>query len=254
MLLTPDRPSRALILDADRPLAFDGLPVALADVEGVPLLQRQCEALCAVGVSDIVVVCGDEHPTLLRTIVRQPCARHLFNPFSKIAGCAGALWFAQDELDGDLLIVEGHAVVSAGAAVAMAAGVMPISIAVTMSSAQDGGDIIIEGGLARAFCQKQGDIHPDARALGLAGLRGPGTDRLREALLPTLRKPDGLSKTLCGVLTDLADEVPVGFTLLDGHDCVEHDFALAGPQPIPASLFGLPPKSEVDIGVGLRRP
>jgi choline kinase len=221
MLLTPERPSRAIILGADIPLAGDGLPVSLVDVDGTSLLECQCDALRSTGISDIVVVCGDDHSSLLSLIAREPGARHVSNPFSQLGGCAGALWFAQDELDGNLVILEGDVIVSLDGIAAMTSGAMPLAIAVSMSRARQNGDMLIEGGLVRSLSQVQGDSHPDARSLGMAALRGPGVERLRATLVSTLEKPDGLTKGLCDIIVDLADTIPVGFVTLEDCDRIE---------------------------------
>ena len=240
MLFVPERPTKAIILGADLPVGSDGGPCGLVDLGGKPLIEHQIEALELAGIQDIIVVGDAERNDLPCRATRHPSVRLVFNPFSRQSGTLGSLWVARDELDRNILLVDGGILPSADVVEAMTRGGMPIAVAVSKCCSDLEGDVEVEGGRICAAAKAVGAGRADARAIGLLALQGPGVALVRESLSAVLAKPGQLSKGILGIVSNLIDLLPVGFVALDGLHWMEVG-------PMPWRFRGEPPSVPVDL-------
>ncbi|RMF08057.1 MAG: nucleotidyltransferase, partial [Alphaproteobacteria bacterium] len=109
---------KALILSAGQgsrllPMTED-TPKCLLRLNAMSALEWQVRQLHRCGVNDITVVTGFQAEKVDAVLMRLRAAginvRSLFNPFYKVADNLASCWLARDEMDGDLIVLNGDTV------------------------------------------------------------------------------------------------------------------------------------------------
>ena len=94
----------------------ENLPKCLVEVDGRAILDHQLDALCAAGITEVVIVGGYRFPQIAEHIARSrpPLAIDLvFNPFWSVASSIGSVWMARDHLDAPFCLMNGDTVFDA---------------------------------------------------------------------------------------------------------------------------------------------
>ena len=82
---------------------IDNVPKCTLDVGGTPLIRRTILMLEELNVEPIV--CVGYRQDVVRKAIEGTSAKVIFNPFYDITNSIASLWFAQDELDDDLIVM-----------------------------------------------------------------------------------------------------------------------------------------------------
>lgn len=80
------------------------VPKSTLPIEGVPLIRRSVELLQSQGI-ECVICTGYEEEQIRRALQGLDNIRYYYNPFFDITNSIASLWFAREEMDDELLVM-----------------------------------------------------------------------------------------------------------------------------------------------------
>jgi choline kinase len=227
---------KAIILGAGQgkrllPLTAD-IPKALLDIGGMPLVQRQIQALASAGVREAVVVTGygaqkmqkaleavgEEHGLAVRTV---------YNPFYLVADNLVSCWMAREEMTGDFIQVNGDNVFRGDLVEAILSHAGPTAtVAISRKSRYDADDmkIMLDGARLTEIGKTLPLESVDAEAIGFYVFRGDAVKRYRSVLDEIMHDPQGLKQWFPYAVGQLAKLIDVGVCDVSHHQWCEVDY------------------------------
>lgn len=220
---------RAILLSAGqgrRLLPYTrALPKCLLPVQGEePLLALQLEALARCGISRATVVVGYRgdlvEAFLARRAVPGLVADTLFNPFFGLSDNLVSCWLARESMDEDFVLLNGDtlfedAVLSA----VLDARPGDVHVAVDRKGRYDADDMKVSltaSGRLRRIGKALAGSDVQGEAVGLTAFRGSGPKQFASALERSIRRPGALRRWYVSALTELARDLAVETTPVEG--------------------------------------
>lgn len=89
---------------------IEQIPKSTLPINGKPLIRMTAEKLLSLGL-DVIVVVGYKKEKIYEAL-KGLNVKYYFNPFFSITNSIASLWFAREEIDGDILIMNADVFVS----------------------------------------------------------------------------------------------------------------------------------------------
>ena len=229
-----DRNVKAIILSAGQgrrlsPLT-DNQPKCLINLSGRSVLHWQLEHLRLAGVRESVVVTGFNAPLVDEEIAGLPLdgmsVRTLFNPFYSVTDNLATCWLAREEMQGEMLILNGDTLFEPDVAeTLLAAPPADITVTIDRKASYDDDDmrVLTEGDKLRAI-GKTIDKY-DAESIGFLRFSPDGAELFVRYVEAALRQPEGLKRWYLSVIDQIARETGrVNVQAITGFGWAEMDF------------------------------
>jgi choline kinase len=227
---------KAIILGAGQgkrllPLTAD-VPKALLDIGGLPLVQRQIQALAQAGIREFVVVTGygaARMDKVLQSVAHAHdlAIRTIYNPFYLVADNLASCWMARAEMTGDFIQVNGDNVFRSELIDSILAHAGPgVTVAISRKPRYDADDMkIMLDGMRLTEIGKTLPLESvDAEAIGFYVFRGDAARRYREVLDETMQEPQGLKQWFPYAVGQLAKLIDVDVCDVSHHQWCEVDY------------------------------
>jgi choline kinase/mitochondrial fission protein ELM1 len=220
---------KALVLSAGQgrrllPLTADE-PKCLLPVDGAAsVLELQLRALARGGVDHATVVVGFGAERVRRVLdalsIPDLSVETLYNPFYAVSDNLATCWLARQRMDGDFLLLNGDTLFEDRLLRrVLEADPAPISVAIDHKEACDDDDMKVSvdaTGRLLAISKTLDPQRVNGESIGLICFRGSGAKSFSEALERAMRRESGIDAWYLSAIDELAREMPVHTTSVDG--------------------------------------
>jgi choline kinase len=226
IILSAGQGRRLMPLTANR-------PKCLIPLSGRPLLEWQLRNLAAAGIDEAVIVTGfgvDQVEAALMTMqLGDISVSTLHNPFFALADNLGSCWAARDEMEGDVLILNGDTLFDSEIASRLAnhQPTAPITVTIDRKHVYDSDDmkVQVDGDRLVAIAKTLEPDAVDGESIGFLRLTAAGSALFRDAVEKAMRRPEGLKQWYLSVIDQLAkSQGQVGVMSIEGLPWGEMDF------------------------------
>lgn len=185
-------------------------PKCLLELDGGTILEHQLRGLRRTKAEVAVIVCGfgvDQVRTCLCACKGELRVRILFNPFYALADNLMSLWTARDELDDDLVLLNGDAVFHPGVFELLDAVRSPCCLLLARRSRYDPDDmkVHVEGERVTAIGKELPVEFANAVSVGALRFSGEGARHLRRQLDESVLDPSALDSHFPAVVQRLVE-------------------------------------------------
>lgn len=206
-------------------------PKCLLRLNAMSVLEWQVRQLHRFGVTDITVVTGFQSEKVEAVLMRLRAAgiqvRGLFNPFYKVADNLASCWLARDEMEGDLIVLNGDTVFENRVLERLLENAgHDINVTVDRKERYDADDMKVQ--LDGNRLTRVGKDLPldkvDGESIGMILFRPEGTQAFRNALEDAMRTPEGVKSWYLKVIDRLARDSAVHAVSIYGREWAEIDY------------------------------